>query len=161
MKTRLSNLTRSGCNSRTSLASGLTLIEILCASMNLAISVVVLLALNRTSILNYSRGQAYEQAWRLADECLDRLSGRGVRILLPQQKLEGDFTPRYSNYRYILTCKPASSENLYKVTVQIHWQENETDQFIETSTYLYDFEPSPIPSPPAPLPAESPTSSNS
>jgi len=155
MKTRPPGIHIPGSPFPPSSPKGLTLIEILCATMILAISVVIVLALNRTSIVNYCPGPASERAWRLAHECLDRLSARGVQVLLSQQKLEGDFEPRFPNYRYRLTCAPAASANLYKVTVQILWRENQADRSVEMATYLYDWEQKQAPSTSAPLPAPS------
>jgi len=117
--------------------SGFTLIEALAGSLIFAIGAVVICGLSHRCVVNNVRGQEYEQAWRLLDECLDRASSQR-RTLMEKEKTEGDFPGTQPPYHYTLAVEPADIAQVYRVTAEVHWLVAGQRYSVKAQTLLSD-----------------------
>lgn len=117
---------------------GFTLVEALAGSLLLAVVAVVVCGLSHRCMVNNRRGMEYEQAYRLADECLERVSATGPRELVHKGSLSGDFGQRYPNYQYQLEIELTESTDLWQVTAAVRWGVDGNEYEIQVTTLLYD-----------------------
>ena len=122
---------------------GFTLIEALAASLILAVGAVIICGLCHRCMVNNKRGMEYEQAYRLIDECLDRVSAVGLEELIRKGSLSGDFGGRYPSYRYQLEIAPAGSMALWQVTAAVSWDVSGDEYEVKATTLLYDLNSGP------------------
>jgi len=124
--------------------NGFTLIEALLSTMILAVGAMVVCGLSKRCVVNNVRGWEYEQAYRLADECLDRLATDEDRKWTKEERIEGDFGQRFENYKYQITIEPSggkefSADDLYKVTAFVYWEVAGQKYQVQASTLIYDY----------------------
>ena len=117
---------------------GFTLVEALAGSLILAVAAVVVCGLSHRCMVNNKRGMEYEQAYRLVDECLDRVTATGLEELIQKRSMSGDFGKRYPNYRYLLEIEPTEAMDLWQVTAKVSWEVSDDEYKVEATTLLYD-----------------------
>jgi hypothetical protein len=117
--------------------SGFTLIEALAGSLIFAIGAVVICGLSHRCVVNNVRGQEYEQAYRLLDECLDQASC-DLHTLIEKEKKEGDFPLLQPPYQYSLVAEPADIAKVYWVTAEVFWFVADQKYSVKADTLLYD-----------------------
>ena len=116
---------------------GFTLVEALVGSLILAVGAVVICGLSRRCIENNVRASRYEQAYRLLDECLDRVAALAPAEMAQRRSIDGDFGDRHVGYRYAVLIEPAESSGLYRVTAKVFWQQQDMGYEIEATTLMY------------------------
>jgi len=119
-------------------AGGFTLIEAVIGSLILAIGVMVICGLARRCLDDNAQGAQYEQAWRLLDETLDKVTALGVGKEAAKGTTEGDFADRFAGYRYKLQIKPTASKGLYQVNARILWKVAAREYNVQTTALIYD-----------------------
>jgi len=124
-----------------------TLVETLLSILILAAASVVIAAVGQSCLSNYFEGQTYENAWRLADECMSRVEALGPANLVAELPWEGTFPQRYPVYHCLVTVTAGSSENLYEVAVVVRWQRDERIREIQLQSRLYQM-PGTVPTDP-------------
>jgi prepilin-type N-terminal cleavage/methylation domain-containing protein len=115
---------------------GFTLIEALVGSLIFAVGAVVICGLSHRCVVNNVRGQEYEQAYRLLDECLEKASTE-LDDLIRKEKVESDFQGRYPEYKYSLVIEPSDTANVYSVTAEVFWYVADEKYSIKAQTLLY------------------------
>jgi Tfp pilus assembly protein PilV len=143
--------------------SGFTLVEVLLASLILALSTVAITQLCRRCISNHLLIGEYQCAYQLADELLDRALARELALPTQQAVLTGDFAPENPEYAWSLTIHPTPRKSLYNLAVTISWTARENQYSVAANSLMYDFlerpgaaPPSEPPPPPAPAPVTAP-----
>jgi prepilin-type N-terminal cleavage/methylation domain-containing protein len=143
---------------------GFTLVEVLAASLILAVSTIVICQLCHHCINNHLMIGDYECAYRLADEIFERALARELPLPAHPDTLTGDFAPAHPEYAWSLTIKPAPRKNLYDLAVTVSWTAREKQYQITSATLMYDFlerpaeaapiapEPPPVGPPVSPIP---------
>jgi prepilin-type N-terminal cleavage/methylation domain-containing protein len=117
---------------------GFTLVEALVGSLILAVAAVVVCGLSHRCMVNNKRGMEYEQAYRLVDECLDRVTATGLEELIQKRNMSGNFGERYPNYRYLLEIEQTEARDLWQVTATVIWKVSDDEYKVEATTLLYD-----------------------
>ncbi len=119
---------------------GFTLVEALASCLLLAVGAVVVCGLSRRCLVNSREGMEYEQAYRLVDECLDRVAAMGLAGYKQQTKVRGDFGERYEGYRYKVEVKEREGGvNLWEVRATVVWGAEEAEKQVSAMTLLYDW----------------------
>ena len=116
-----------------------TLLEVLLSCLILAAGAVVICGLSRRCLENTVRGWEYEQAYRLADECLDKMVLQDLSRLDRGEIIKGNFGSRYPNYNYQLEIEPDSAEELYRVTAIVSWDVSGQKYKIKAVTLIYNW----------------------
>ena len=116
--------------------SGFTLVEALVSSLILAAGVVVIGGLTQRCAHTAVRGLEYEQAYRLLDETLDRVTALGLPAS-DEPIVRGDFGPRHPAYHYQLHITPAQIPDLYDVTAHVQWHAGQHQYQVTAATQIY------------------------
>ncbi len=116
---------------------GFTLVEVLFGVLVLSLGAIALCAISSHSMQRQREGMAYEQAWRLMDATLDRISSEGPPPLSGQTSMTGEFAAPYTAYRYEVTFQPQGNSDLARVTARVYWSLQEKERMIEAETVLY------------------------
>lgn len=124
---------------------GFTLVEALVGALILAVGAVVICGLSRRCIENNVRAGRYEQAYRLLDECLDRVAALAPAELAQRRSIDGDFGSRHVGYRFAVLIEPTESSNLYRATAKVFWQQEDTGYEIEATTLIYPLSQGSVP----------------
>ena len=127
----------SGTASERGAGGGFTLVEVLVGGLILAVGAVAICGLSRHCLQNNVRGQYYEQAYRLLDECLDRVAALGIDIFQGEKQIEGESAQGQRNYRYVVRIEPSEQNGLYEATATVTWQESRQDYEVSTATLIY------------------------
>lgn len=119
--------------------TGFTLVEALMGSLILAVGAVVICGLSHRCMYNQRRGMEYEQAYRLLDECLDKVVATWAVETTHNTTLQGDFAPRYPAYSYTVQLEPSElGDNLCRVTARVSWQVQSDEYDVQATTLVYD-----------------------
>ena len=118
---------------------GFTLVEVLVASVILGAGAAVIWGLTRHCAESNERGAEYEQAYRLLDEVLDRLTVEGVAPNAGAGTIAGGFGRRYPGYQWAAEVEAAERmAGLYKVTATVSWEVLGQRYGEQVTTLVYD-----------------------
>ena len=118
---------------------GFTLVEVLVASAILGAGAAIIWGLTRHCAESNQRGAEYEQAYRLLDEVLDRLTVEGVAGDAGAGTLKGGFGRRYPDYQWVAEIEAADEmAGLYKVTATVSWEVLGESYRQQVTTLIYD-----------------------
>ncbi len=117
---------------------GFTLVEILVSSLILAVGAVIVCHLANQCLINTTEGIRYAHGYRLLDEALNKVASGKIRELADLKTIEGDFEPRYPNYRYRIEIVRADQIDLYRVRASVLWKEGSNEYNVQAETLFYD-----------------------
>lgn len=113
---------------------GFTLVEMIVATLLLAIGVTAALGAISASVQLASRAEHLQTAAMLAQEKLAELELQSASLGSGTQK--GDFSPQYPDYRWTEEVDPTQYPDLFRVTVHIEWGDPNQAAGRDFVTYL-------------------------
>lgn len=115
---------------------GFTLVEIILASVILCGAVLTLGAISTRSLTATKLNREYELAAALADRQLTIIDYIGIENFIESQMTEGEFDQLEPKYRWEVQTEPLDTDNLYRVTVIISWNNQKRLYSISVDTML-------------------------
>ncbi len=120
--------------------SGFTLIEVLTASVILAIAMTILCSLSGRSLSQTRRSLDIEEAWQMMDRQFTLIEKMGIKTFIKENISEGiieaSVDPKTGDPKYYWQAKVDTSltyTDLYEITLTIAWGDNKS---ITASTML-------------------------
>lgn len=119
---------------------GFTLIEVLTASVILAIAVTTICSLSARSLSQTRRNLDLEQAWQMMDRQFTLIEQMGIKVFIERGvskgEIEASIDEKTGQAKYYWQANVETSltyENLYEITLTIAWDKNKS---ITASTML-------------------------
>ncbi len=115
-------------------ATGFTLIEVLAASLLLALGVASICGVCARALSQAQLDQQREAAWRLVDRQFNIITAMGIDAFVLEDEAEG--TEDYFGKEYYWTAgvREADLDGLYTVNVTVSWQDNQRWRRVAAAT---------------------------
>ena len=121
-------------NGRVINRSGFTLIEVLAASLLLALGVATICGISSRAMSQASVDQSIESAWRVIDRQLTLIDAMGIDTFVLQNETEGMEAYLGKNYYWSAVVQEEALDQLYIVTLIVSWRDGARPRQVSSST---------------------------
>ena len=122
---------------RDTASSGMTLLEVLIATMLLAVVAAVVFTGFAVGLRAASLASSMNTATGLAEEALARISASPCGSSFKEQIPEQPEDPRLSKYRREVTARRIPGGNLWELTATVYWTQERRERSVTLTTMRY------------------------